>query len=98
MSLVSAPPPHNGTSAVPDLPTPFYSPWMRYADVAAYSHFSISKIEKAVAAGKLKSTGSGKNRRFHRDWIDQWITSLPGDEGQASGTTDTTPQSRRCPP
>jgi excisionase family DNA binding protein len=51
----------------------FCSPWMTYAGAIAYTQFSRSKIEKAATANTLRSTGSGKNRRFHREWLDAWM-------------------------
>lgn len=56
-----------------DFGHPFFSPWMLYAGVKAYTGFSVAHIEKATYSGQLKSHGEGKGRRFHRDDVDDWI-------------------------
>jgi hypothetical protein len=51
-----------------------HSPWGKYADAMAYSGFSRAHVEKAAYSGQLKSNDApGKGRRFHRDWLDDWM-------------------------
>jgi hypothetical protein len=49
------------------------SPWGRYADVVAYTGFSLSHVETAALSGELHSKGERKRRRFRRDWCDEWL-------------------------
>lgn len=48
--------------------------WMSTKDAAAYAGCSVNSLQKAMAAGDVRSTKDhpGRKRYFKRAWIDEW--------------------------
>ncbi len=51
------------------------SPYLTYADAAAYCNVERTTIYRAVKAGRLRASGPGTAVRFHRDELDRWMDS-----------------------
>jgi excisionase family DNA binding protein len=51
------------------------SPYMTYADAAAYCNVERTTIYRAVRRGSLKASGPGTAVRFRRDELDRWMES-----------------------
>jgi excisionase family DNA binding protein len=48
--------------------------WFRIKpDATGYSHFSESKLLRAIRAGQLRAVKVGNRYRLKREWIDDWI-------------------------
>jgi excisionase family DNA binding protein len=51
------------------------SPYLNYAQAAAYVNVNRVTIWRAVKAGDLRASGPGKAIRFRRDELDSWMNS-----------------------
>lgn len=51
------------------------SPYMDYAQAAAYCNVDRTTIWRAVKAGQLRAFGPGRAVRFRRDELDRWMES-----------------------
>jgi len=52
--------------------------WFTTTQAATYAGVHRETILRAVAANALKSSQAGPNgwRRYHRDWLDDWMANL----------------------
>ncbi len=55
--------------------TTIASPYMTYADAAAYCNVERTTLYRAVRRGSLKASGPGTAIRFHKDELDRWMDS-----------------------
>ena len=51
------------------------SPYLTYREAADYCRVNRSTLWRAVKAGRLRAFGPGAAVRFHRDALDQWMSS-----------------------
>ncbi len=63
----------SGQSAPPELkraPTP----WLTYAEAAAYTRWSVAHPRNLVSADQIPVYGKPRVRRFRRDMLDSFVT------------------------
>jgi excisionase family DNA binding protein len=53
---------------------PIVSPWLTYAEAAAYTGWSLAYLRNLVSAGQIPVYGKPRVRRFRRDMLDQFLT------------------------
>jgi excisionase family DNA binding protein len=51
------------------------SPYLTYAEAAAYCRLDRTTLWRAVRAGDLRADGSGRAVRFHRKELDRFMQS-----------------------
>lgn len=51
------------------------SPYLDYAQAAAYCNMERTTIWRAVKAGALQASGPGRAVRFHKDELDRWMSA-----------------------
>lgn len=51
------------------------SPYLNYAQAAAYCNVERTTLYRAMTADRLKASGPGSAVRFHRDDLDRWMRS-----------------------
>jgi hypothetical protein len=53
--------------------------WLTTAQVARRAQRHPATVRAHASAKTLKSTnpGRGRGRRYHRDWVDEWIQTTP---------------------
>ena len=62
-------------SDAPDVAVnPRPSPWMTYAQTAAYTGWSVRYLRNLVSAGAIPVYGQPRSRRFRRDMVDLYLT------------------------
>ena len=61
-------------SASPALRASLASPWLTYAEAAAYTGWSLSYLRNLVSAGQIPVYGKPRVRRFRRDMLDLFLT------------------------
>ena len=49
------------------------SPYLTYAEAAAYCNVERTTIYRGVKAGRLRASGPGTAVRFHRDELERWM-------------------------
>lgn len=51
--------------------------WLTTRQAAKYTGLGVETIKRAVTAGSLKSSqaGPGGWHRFHREWLDSWMSN-----------------------
>ncbi len=50
------------------------SPWLTYAEAAAYCGWSVPYLRNLVSAGQIPVYGRPRVRRFRRDMLDHFLT------------------------
>ena len=70
--LASEPP---TLSRAADPPTRPPTPWLTYAESAAYTGWSVGYLQNLVSAGKIPVYGRPRSRRFRRDMLDLYLTN-----------------------
>ena len=50
------------------------SPWLTYAEAAAYCGWSVAYLRNLVCAGQVPVYGKPRVRRFRRDMLDRFLT------------------------
>jgi len=50
------------------------SPWLTYAEAAAYTGWSLVYLRNLVSAGQIPVYGRPRVRRFRRDMLDLFLT------------------------
>ena len=50
------------------------SPWLTYAEAAAYCGWSVAYLRNLVCAGQVPVYGRPRVRRFRRDMLDRFLT------------------------
>ncbi len=58
-----------------DPPTYPRTPWLTYAEAAAYTGWSVGYVQNLVSAGKIPVYGRPRSRRFRRDMLDLYLTN-----------------------
>ncbi len=53
---------------------PIVSPWLTYAEAAAYTGWSVAYLRNLVSAGQVPVYGKPRVRRFRRDMLDRFLT------------------------
>lgn len=66
---------------------PTDSPWMTKEEAARRARVSVGFLEKALAAGLLRSRRLGGRVLIHRDWIDAWIEGFGDPPAEAEAAT-----------
>ena len=56
------------------LRAPIASPWLTYAEAAAYTGWTVAYLRNLVSAGAVPVYGKPRVRRFRRDMLDQFLT------------------------
>jgi excisionase family DNA binding protein len=51
------------------------SDWLTVAEAAAYVHVSKGLIYGEARCGRLRAVRVGRLLRFHREWLDEWLTA-----------------------
>lgn len=47
--------------------------WLTVDEAVAYSKYSKRTVQKAYTSGKLKSHGTGRNRRITKSALERWV-------------------------
>ena len=50
------------------------SPWLNYAQAAAYCGWCVGHLRNLVSAGQIPVYGKPRSRRFRRDMLDLYLT------------------------
>ena len=50
------------------------SPWLTYAEAAAYTGWTVSYLRNLVSAGQIPVYGKPRVRRFRKDVLDEFLT------------------------
>jgi excisionase family DNA binding protein len=50
------------------------SPWLTYAEAAAYTGWAVAYLRNLVSAGRIPVYGKPRVRRFRRDMLDLFLT------------------------
>lgn len=50
------------------------SPWLTYAQAAAYTGWTVAYLRNLVSAGQIPVHGKPRVRRFRRDELDSFLT------------------------
>ena len=58
-----------------DPPSYLPTPWLTYAEAAAYTSWSVAYLQNLVSAGKIPVYGRPRSRRFRRDMLDLYLTN-----------------------
>ena len=53
---------------------PIATPWLTYAEAAAYTGWSLAYLRNLVSAGRVPVYGKPRVRRFRRDMLDLFLT------------------------
>ena len=53
---------------------PIPSPWLTYAEAAAYTGWTVAYLRNLVSAGQIPVYGKPRVRRFRRDMLDLFLT------------------------
>ena len=74
----SADPPRSSAGEPPARPLPrardAASPWLTYAEAAAYCGWSVTYLRNLVCAGQVPVYGRLRVRRFRREMLDLFLT------------------------
>jgi excisionase family DNA binding protein len=65
------------------------SPWLSIRDAAERAGVAERTLERAIAAGRLRSSTVGRRRLVHRDHLDAYV------RGDGGGEAPATPPRRR---
>lgn len=49
--------------------------WFNYPEAEERTGLSSTTLWRALRAGELRASGSGRGIRFHRDELDRWMNS-----------------------
>lgn len=63
-----------GAEAAPAAQGTVESPWLTYAEAAAYTGWTVAYLRNLVSAGQIPVYGKPRVRRFHRDVLDAFLT------------------------
>jgi excisionase family DNA binding protein len=63
-----------GAEAAPRAQEAIASPWLTYAEAAAYTGWTVAYLRNLVSAGQIPVYGKPRVRRFRRDVLDEFLT------------------------
>jgi excisionase family DNA binding protein len=63
-----------GEPPAPAIRVSVSSPWLTYAEAAAYTGWSLVYLRNLVSAGQIPVYGKPRVRRFRRDMLDLFLT------------------------